>query len=664
MLVLGLHTCFELASPRQATPDPSMRNSSAALLRDGELLAATQQERSDRIKASGAFPVEAIRCCLSAAEIGMADVDIIVTDFAADTIEERLLYQCLEDAALPRLSVEDWFRGLFAHHFDEDVGGRMRFCSHQPAHILSTLCMSGDGPALCVSLDGRNGETNGQVAVFDGDGLTTLRTFGAEHSVGAFNDCLMAALGVAYFEEDDAAAMAPYGDRSVYASLVGGMYRLLPEGRFTLVSEGERVLALMEAGFGPLIRRKGEPFTQPHKDLAAALQDALERIVLHVLAHFRATTGVRRLCLSGGVAHNCSMNGQILRAGLFDEIYVQPAAHDAGNALGAALSVLREHRRPVQANLARHMYLGRDIGTPAQIARRLQDWRAHITATSLDDASETAAALLAAGLVIGWAQGRSEFGPRALGNRSILADPRPAENKQIINQMVKKREGYRPFAPSVLLPQLREYFEVPDTVMEVPFMNVVLPVRPEKRALLGAVTHVDGSARVQSVARADNPRYYDLIAAFGRHTGVPIVLNTSFNNNAEPIVDSLDDAIVCFLTTGIDRLIVGDVLVEKSAAPPASWLDLVPRLPQSRKLVRRAGADGGPRYALESTANGYFVEREIGISAAVFDLLREDAAAAPARRRPSCPLDQPGQTMIGQELFALWQDRAIQLLPA
>src|SRR5262249_22491542 len=212
----------------------------------------------------------------------------------------------------------------------------------------------------------------------------------------------------------------------------------------------------------------GEPFTPTHEDFAAALQATLERIAAHVVDWFQKSTGARHLCLSGGVAHNCTMNGVLLRSGRFAQVYVQPAAHDAGNALGAALPVTREAGHAVARPVLPHLFLGPDVGTDANIERELNRWRPLVEAQRVENASETAAELLAQGLVIGWAQGRSEFGPRALGNRSILADPRPAENKRIINAMVKKREAYRPFAPSVVEERLHDYFEVPDGTDRVP----------------------------------------------------------------------------------------------------------------------------------------------------------------------------------------------------
>src|SRR5258706_5528000 len=245
-------------------------------------------------------------------------------------------------------------------------------------------------------------------------------------------------------------------------------------------------------------RRRSEPISQLHKDLAAALQEALERIVFHHLTHWRTKTQAVALCLAGGVAHNCTLNGKILTSGLFRSVFVQPASHDAGTALGAALVVYHEVVPTVaRSPRLKDVFWGPGIAGPDEIAEQLRRWERHVTWRRVDDVEGHAARLLSEGRVIGWVQGRSEFGPRALGNRSILADPRPAENKATITAMVKKRESFRPFAPSVLEEYVDEYFEVPPSHRALPFMIFVVPTKADKRELLGAVTHVDGTARVQ-----------------------------------------------------------------------------------------------------------------------------------------------------------------------
>ena len=285
----------------------------------------------------------------------------------------------------------------------------------------------------------------------------------------------------------------------------------------------------------------------------------------------------------------------------------------------------------------------------------------------LGNIESVTADLLANGAVVGWFQGRSEIGPRALGNRSILADPMPATNKQRINSIVKKREAHRPFAPSVLAERFRDYFIAPEQALDFPFMVFVLEVRPEVRDLLGAVTHVDGTARVQTVARDVNPRFYDLIAEFGKRTGVYLLLNTSFNNDAEPIVDSFDDAIACYLTTGLDYLVIGDFLIQKRPIDdPERYQSLIPVLPQSRKLVKYAPAyphQDNSRFAIESILGSYFAPESVTISDDPFRLLstRSHYATLGERFREAGLEDPTARAAVAAEMARLWQQRAIIL---
>jgi carbamoyltransferase len=357
------------------------------------------------------------------------------------------------------------------------------------------------------------------------------------------------------------------------------------------------------------------------------------------------------------------MNGRLLRSGVFRQIYVQPAAHDAGNALGAALSVARELGDNLKLQPMAHVYFGSDIGTADEIEGQLARWSPLIAARGMQDTCRETAHLLADGAIVGWIQGRSEFGPRALGNRSILADPRPAQNKRLINEMVKKREAYRPFAPSVLQERLLDFFEVPETVLALPFMTFAIRVREDKHELLGAVTHVDRTARVQTIQQSENPRYYELIKKFGELTGVPILLNTSFNNDAEPIVESVDDAVATFLCTGLDHLVVGDWLVSKPAVPieQAALLDLVPSIAEGRRLIIQNFENTGAAAFLEFLPGASLSRLRTPISHNLVGLLldseRESSCADRCRRGG---LDAAA---LRDELFSLWQARGIVLRP-
>jgi carbamoyltransferase len=382
-------------------------------------------------------------------------------------------------------------------------------------------------------------------------------------------------LGYKQFDEYKVMGLAPYGNPAPYRDLFKTFYTLLPEGQYQIhLKKVKKAYALTPR------RKKDEPFTRVHKDIAAALQESLEDIIMHVLKHYKKKLNHSYLCLAGGVAHNCTVNGKILYSGLFDEVFVQPVAHDAGCALGAAQYRYYELNPGAPLETLEHLYWGPAIGDNDDIAKTLACWDDFITYEPVDNITRKTARLLADGEVVGWVQGKSEFGPRALGNRSIVADPRPPENKDIINAMVKKREAYRPFAPSVLEEYTHEYYETSQNKQKTfPYMIFVLDVKEDKQKLLGAVTHIDGTARIQTVSRKHNPLYWELIDQFRKITGVPILLNTSFNNNAEPIVNSVDDAITCFYTTKLNVLVIGNYLIRKKEVHQFNHLNLVPSLP-------------------------------------------------------------------------------------
>ncbi|HEX2092849.1 MAG TPA: carbamoyltransferase C-terminal domain-containing protein [Longimicrobiaceae bacterium] len=639
----------------------SFHDAAAVLVEDGKVLAAIEEERLNRVKHSSAFPARAIRRCLEEAGAGLGDVDLVGVGFSESNVNRYYLRRALDDAAFPLASGRSQMAGLFRRDFGLDVSGRLRFVEHHRAHLWSATLPSGFRRGLAVSIDGAGDGLSGVVATFEGGRLRVLREYPVRKSLGFFYREYIAAVGYTRFDEYKVMGLAPYGDPERYAETFAQSYRLLADGDYE-VTRGEAFLRLIdEAGLAQQARRKGERFTQAHSDFAAGLQRALESIVFHVLTHFRAETGERNLCLAGGVAHNCSLNGRIAYSGLFDDVWVQPAAHDAGNALGAALAVLHEEGVELAPAAMRHVYLGSGLPGEAGVEGGLRSWSELITFERCGDVAEETARLLADGAVVGWVQGRSEFGPRALGNRSILADPRPAENKDRINAMVKKREGYRPFAPSVQEERAGDYFDLPGETTAFPFMTFTLRVREEARPLLGAITHVDGTARVQTVARDVNPRYWALLEAFGRLTGVPMLLNTSFNNNAEPIVDSLDEAVTCFLTTGLDALVVGDFLVRKRVgAGVLRFRALSPSVPATRKLVMHTRPGGAREYALESTANRYFGERTVAISRDAFGVLwAADGTRTLGEILPEQGITEERLEGVLEEIADLWSRRAV-----
>ena len=665
MLILGWH-----GNPRWSEGDEvpgfSFHDASAVLVRDGEVIAAVEEERLSRVKHSNMFPARAIRFCLEQAGVSLNDLDAIATDSSEDFYQFLTLHELAHDPRLPRLSGRELIAAAFRREFGLEVGSKLRFCKHHFAHLCSAWYPSGFPEALVVCLDGDGDGLSGLIAHCRGDQIRILRNLPEPHSLGNFYTAHIGLLGYQRFDEYKVMGLAPYGNPKTFEALFRRMFELQPEGRFTIVPDAQRISLMQQAGLAAHFRAKSEPFTQVHKDFAAALQITLESIATHVVDWFQKQTGSQYLCLSGGVVHNCTLNGVLLRSGRFKQIYAQPAAHDAGNALGAALATAREAGASIARPILPHLFLGPDIGASEEHECALRRWQPLIEISRVENASETAADLLAQGLAICWVQGRSEFGPRALGNRSILADPRPAENKRVINAMVKKREAYRPFAPSVIEERLRDYFELPEGTERVPYMIFVLRVRAEMRELLGAVTHIDGSARVQSVSRTDNPRYHALIEAFGRRTGIPIVLNTSANNNAEPIVDSAYDAIVMFLTTGVQAMVIGDWLVRKVDEPARhpAFLDLVPDLPSTRKLVRRSNGNGKPAYFIESTSSRYFGTTSSALSTELAQVLLHEGCASIRERFRAAGVDAAlsGGKLV-DELFELWMARALRLSP-
>lgn len=657
MRILGIsggHEPDHHGYPRPAFNAATSHDGAAVLLEDGEVVAAIEQERLNRLKHSNKAPFQAARFCLESRGLRITDVDAVCF-YISEAWCDAQLRRGLFGFAPELRTAHDVMRRLLLAEFGADVEPeRIHFVKHHTAHAMSALIGSGYDSSLVLTLDGCGDGESGSVSVGSSGALQSLRDIPERDSLGIFYVQVIRFLGFAEFDEYKVMGLAPYGDPHRYRPLFQKMYTLLPEGAWVI--HNDRILDLHDV-IRP--RARHEEITQDHMDIAASLQEALETIVFHCLRHFQKQTRQTSLCYAGGVAHNCTLNGKILRSGLFERVFVQPAAHDAGCALGAAMAVHMQkapERRPPAMS---HLYWGRHLSERAEVRRALDAWRDFIAVEELADAPRAAAELLAAGKVIGWAQGRSEFGPRALGNRSIVADPRPAENKDIINAMVKKREAFRPFAPSVTEEDARDYFDL-GGAETMPFMIFTVPVQKDKRKLLGAVTHVDGTARVQTVSKRTNPRFWQLIRAFGDITGVPVVLNTSFNNNAEPIVDSVDDCVTCFLTTQLDKLVVGDYLVHKKPVPPSAYAELVPSFPSFVKLLSLRGPTPGG-YEVERAIVTTYNDAKHPVSAGAFDVLwRADGR----KRLRELLEDVADQDVVIAELIELWSKRVVRLLPA
>ncbi|MBA1142367.1 MULTISPECIES: carbamoyltransferase family protein [Mesorhizobium] len=663
MLCLGISGGLDqVHESRFELANAFMHDGAAVLVRDGQVIAAVEEERLNRIKHSNKLPIRSIQYCLSAAGVQLSDIDCVAV-YASEPFANAMLEGVSASQPTP-LGAKPLLQDLLAREFGTKFdSSRISFVSHHQAHAVSAFAMSGFEESLILAIDGSGDFLSGLVAVGSGTNVTQLETFPENNSLGLFYLETIRYLGYGLFDEYKVMGLAPYGDPAPYRDLFQQFYELSAHDggyRVHLDRIGPALLRYIQ------VRRKGMPFSQQHRDVSASLQEALERIVFHILRHHREATGMKRLCLAGGVAHNCTMNGKLLYSGLFEDIFVQPASHDAGCALGAALIVSNEMGCPAPRERLQQVYWGPDLGSELAVQQELNTWARHIEFERSDDVASSAADWIAEGAVIGWVQGRSEFGPRALGNRSILADPRPAANKDRINAMVKKREGYRPFAPSVLEEHASEFFDLPDGKHEFPFMNFVVRVRDSKRALLGAITHVDGTARLQTVSRNANPAYWDVINAFKQRTGTPILLNTSFNNNAEPIVDSVADAIATFLTTELDGLVVGPFLVKKRAATLQDWTALAVSLPPYVSLhqARAYTARDRQETVCEIRAN-HSSSDSVRISHDLFDLLmRIEGEAVVEDLLDAFKLHKAQCEALMEELRRLWEQRLVQLHPS
>lgn len=647
-------------------------DAAAVLLDNGNIVAAIEEERLNRIKHTNCFPRLAIQSCLDIAGVTLSDVDQIATGTALWNVIRRNTVQCLIDPArpLPGDSGQDIAR-VFEEQFGINVLSKLRFIDHHDSHAWSVYAYSGFTEALILCLDGVGDGHSGVIYKATGHRLERLRGFGMDQSLGGFYRQFITVLGFGNFDEYKAMGLAPYGRTEQFREFFEERYALQPEGNYRLIHDAAWYTEADTAKLLPTLRRKGQPFLQVHMDFASSLQQALEVIVMHILSHFSATTGLRNVCLAGGVAQNCTLNGLIARSGMFDQMFVQPASHDAGTALGAAVKIALEQEPNIEITRMEHVFLGADIGNGDTIQRAVERWKGAIHFEILDDPIETSAALLAQGAVLGWVQGRSEFGPRALGGRSILADPRPAENKMRINEMIKKRESFRPFAPVVTQEGANDLFDLPSTQSDLSFMTQTVPVKREMRSILGAVTHVDGSARIQVVSERSNPMLWRLLRAFERNSGVPVLLNTSLNNNVEPIVDSIDDAITCYLTTEIDYLIVGAILIRRREISEINKAvcDFAPSIMPGCRLETQISTANRKKsreklFSVSNVKNAVLL-RSKQISGDMFDFLcsanGRDSFHELIRRGAS---ENSGLDFeLTQEVIQLWTDRWINLAP-
>ena len=575
-------------------------DSAACVLRDGALVAAAEEERFRRIKHWAGFPSQAIAWCLAAAGVTLADVDHVAVN--QDSHANRLRKAAYVARQRPDLGLvlgrlksrraRAGVADLLAEAFPSaTLKARFHAVEHHLAHLASAFDVSPFEEAVAVSVDGFGDFASTAWGIGRGADLQVEGRIFFPHSLGIFYQALTQHLGFPHYgDEYKVMGLAPYGEPRQLAAM-RQIVRLLPDGAFELDldyfrhhrqrtdhawSDGAPAFddlfsEALEDLIGPR-RAPDAPIEARHRDLARSVQAMYEEAFFHLISALQARSGLTDLALAGGCAANSVANGKLRRMTPFARVYVQPAAGDAGGALGAALSVWRR-LGGVRASRMDHAYWGPGYGDDelaALLAARADrlaaaGCRARRIAGDAELCAETARAV-ADGQVVGWFQGRMEWGPRALGARSIVCDPRRADIKQILNTKIKRRESFRPFAPSVLDRAVDDWFEEEG---DVPFMAQVFQVREAKRALIPAVVHVDGSGRLHTVHRTANPRFHALIEAFEALTGVPMVLNTSFNEN-EPIVCRPEEALDCFLRTRMDRLVLGDQVIERVGADHAA----------------------------------------------------------------------------------------------
>lgn len=542
--------------------------SAAALLVDGKLVVAVEEERFNRIKHGKQadfdnphqLPERAVRFCLNHAGLTARDIDHVA--FSFDPAARRKRYRSewwdprLEETFRLRLGQ---VRGAIDDLLGRSLGQRLHFVPHHLAHAASAYFPSGFDRAAILTIDGIGETAASSLAKAVGTDIKTVETFEYPHSIGFIWEVFSGYLGFSHYDASKVMGLAAYGDPEVYREQFLSVMRAdevnYGVAREFLGTHPDR-FARMEAIFGPP-RYEDAEILPRHADIAAALQVATDAAVTAAVRRVKRRVPSDNLCLAGGVGLNCVTNEVVRRCGEFANVFIPSAPHDAGTAVGAAFAVhcAKDKRPPERGNAT--PYLGPAFRR-SEILAAVKS--AGLRARRSKSPARDAAGMIAGGRIVAWFQGRMEFGPRALGNRSLLADPRRPDMRAILNQKVKHREDFRPFAPSVLAEHAEEWFEIGMPTASHEFMLFACPVKPDKRDLIPAVLHKDGSARVQIVSRKSNPRFHELISSFHATTGVPLVVNTSFNDS-EPIVCTPNDAIVTFRKSGIDALFMDDVVL-------------------------------------------------------------------------------------------------------
>lgn len=564
-------------------------DSSAAIFVDGKLVAAIEEERFRRVKHWAGFPSLAIQFCLKEAGATIDQVDHIAIgrDPKAKLFKKILFllknlsgsFNVVKDRisnSKKVASLENEIH-LLTGADKNQIKQKIHQAEHHRSHLASAFFASPFDEAALLSIDGSGDFTTTMIGVGKGNSIKVIDTVDFPHSIGIMYTAFTQLLGFPHYgDEYKVMGLAPYGEAR-YVDKLKKVVQLTGDGLFTLdlsyfrsaakgvIHYGEDNLPAVPPLFSDNMtrefgepRKKEETLSQYHKDLAASVQRVTELVIFHILNHLQKRTGLLNVCIAGGVAQNSVANGKISRNTTFKNIYIPSAGHDAGISMGAALYVQHQLLQTPRTPPILTAYTGSRFSNE-EIEQLLISKNIPYRKLANEELYTTVADRLADAGVVGWFSGRAEFGPRALGARSILADPRRTDAKDLLNEKIKRRESFRPFAPSILKEYVNEYFEVNDVV---PFMEKVFPIRPEKQASIPAVTHVDGTGRLQSVDKDISPAYYALIEAFRKKTGVPVLLNTSFNEN-EPIVNTPLEALDCFLRTDMDMLVMENIVVER-----------------------------------------------------------------------------------------------------
>lgn len=556
--------------------------SAACLVQDGSIVAVAEEERYNRKKHgklprpdnADELPVQAIHYCLVEAGIDLGQVEHIVYSSDPYGVVLKSIPEPIQEIVIAfeesQLRVPIKLRNM-------GFTGELTWLDHHVAHAASAFYAAPFHDAAILAVDGVGNFTTTGCYWGVNNQIRGIQEIAYPHSIGFLWELMSVFLGFEVYDAAKIMGLAAYGNPDRYAAQFKKLAWLVPDGNFAMDDDILRFWMIdydqnsgyydgLEALFGMKKREPDQELDDTHHDIAAALQKITDDIVLHMVEHAYAKTRSENLCLAGGVALNCVTNHHVFEHGPFTNLYVQPAAHDAGTALGAALYLWYHRLGKQRGEWMPHAYFGPSF-TNADIARCLQD--AHLRYTPSANIEQEVAQLLSQGNVVGFFQGRMEYGPRALGNRSLLADPRNPNMREILNHKVKHREYFRPFAPSVLAEEAHNWFEIGKPTVATDFMLMAYPTKADRQAKIPAVVHADGTSRIQTVRAETNPRYHKLISAFYALTGVPVVLNTSFNDS-EPIVCTPQDAIATFMKTEIDYLAIGDFLVSKAENRPVT----------------------------------------------------------------------------------------------